>query len=147
VSAKRRSSRRSVSSKASPPDLAPLFIDRDAWSHKLGQALDDSGVAYIAHRQRFNHDSPDVEWIEMASRENWIAISRDQNIRRKPNELAAIRASRAIIFVFTSGTLSADAAARVLLQALPRIRRVATGAKRPGLFSIRLDGSIGRLKL
>jgi len=75
VSAKRRSSRRSVSSKASPPDSAPLFIDRDAWSHKLGQALDDSGIAYVAHRQRFDHDSPDVEWIEMASREK--ASARD----------------------------------------------------------------------
>jgi hypothetical protein len=61
--------------------------------------------------------------------------------------LAAIRASRAIIFVFTSGNLSAEVTARILLHALPRIRRIATGAKRPALFSIRLDGSISPLKL
>jgi hypothetical protein len=49
--------------------------------------------------------------------------------------------------VFTSGNLSADDTARILLKALPRIHRVATGAKRPQLFSIRRDGTIGRLKL
>jgi len=34
-------------------------------------------------------------------------------VRRKPNELAAIRASRAIIFVFTSGNLNADETGRI----------------------------------
>ena len=83
----------------------------------------------------------------MASREGWIAITRDQNIRRKPNELATIRESRAIIFVFTSGNLSAENTAEVLLKALPRIYVDAKGARRPALFSIRKDGTIGRLKL
>ena len=147
MSAKRKSSKRSATSKASPPDAPALFIDRDAWSRKLGQALDDAGIVHVAHHQNFDSESPDTAWIEAASRHGWIAITRDQNIRRKPNELAAIRASRVIIFVFTSGNLSADETARILLQALPHIYRVAAGAKRPGLFSIRRDGTIGRLKL
>jgi hypothetical protein len=114
VSAKRTSSKRSATSRASPPDAPLLFIDRDAWSQKLGRALDDAGIRYVAHHQQLEPDSPDVEWIEMASQQRWIAISRDQNIRRKPNELAAIRASRALIFVFTSGNLSAEDTARIL---------------------------------
>jgi predicted nuclease of predicted toxin-antitoxin system len=130
-----------------PPDAPPLFIDRDTWSRRLGAALDSAAVRYVAHRQRFRGESPDVDWIAAASREGWIAISRDQNIRRKPNELAAIRASRAVIFVLTSGNLGAEATAQILLKALPRIYRSAKGAKRPALFSIHKDGTIGRLKL
>jgi predicted nuclease of predicted toxin-antitoxin system len=109
--------------------------------------LEDAGVAHVAHQQQFEPESPDVEWIEKASQQGWIAITRDQNIRRKPNELAAIRASRAIIFVFTSGNLSAEDTARILLKALPRVYRLATGVKRPRLFSIRRDGTVGQLKL
>lgn len=107
MSAKKTSSKRSVTS-ASLPDAPLLFIDRDVWSRRLGAALNVAEVRYVAHNQRFEPESPDVEWIAMASREGWIAITRDQNIRRKPNELAAIRESRAIIFVFTSGNLSAE---------------------------------------
>ncbi len=147
MSARRTSSKRSVTSKASPPDRPALFVDRDAWSRKLGRVLEEAGVVYVAHHQQFEPDSPDVEWIRRASQHGWIAITRDQNIRRKPNELAAIRASRVIIFVFTSGNLSAEDTARILLRALSGIYRAAAGTKRPRLFSIRRDGSVGRLKL
>ena len=146
ASAKRTFSKRSATS-ASPPDVPPLFIDRDAWSRRLGNALYEAGIRYIAHAQGFKAESADIEWIEAASRERWIAITRDQNIRRKPNELAAIRESRVVIFVFTSGNLSAADTARILLSALPAVYRHAKGARRPALFSIRKDGSIGRLKL
>jgi hypothetical protein len=146
VSAKKTSSRRSVTS-ASPPDAPPLFIDRDAWSRRLGVAPEGARVRYVAHHQRFHGESPDVDWIGAASREGWIAISRDQNIHRKPNELAAIRASRAVIFVFTSGNLGAEDTAQLLLKALPNIYRWAKGAKRPALLSIHKNATIGRLKL
>lgn len=147
MSAKRKSSKRSVTSSTSPPDNPLLFIDRDAWSKALGSVLAGAGVGHIAHHQRFAPDSPDIEWIQAAGREGWIAITRDQNIRRKPNELAAIRRSRVIIFVFTSGNLSATQTAAILLKALPQIYRKTRAAKRPALFSIRRDATIGKLSL
>jgi predicted nuclease of predicted toxin-antitoxin system len=147
VSAKRRSSKRSVTSSTSPPDNPPLFIDRDAWSNALGAALANADVNHVAHNQHFDPESPDTAWIEAASEHRWIAITRDQNIRRKPNELAAIRQSRVIIFVFTSGNLSATQTAAILLKALPQIYRKSRDAKRPALFSIRRDATIGKLSL
>lgn len=146
MSAKKKSSRRSDTS-ASPRDAPSLFIDRNAWSRVLGKALADAGIPYVAHHREFAGDAPDEDWISAVSRERWIAVTRDQNIRRKPNELAAIRASRAIIFVFTSGNLSAEDTASLLVRAHPRILHAARAAKRPALFSIRTDGSIGTLAL
>lgn len=147
MSRKRISSKPSASSSAPPPDRPLLFIDRDAWSRNLGRALVDASVAHIAHRTRFAFDSPDTDWIAAASAEGWIAITRDQAIRRKPNEIAAIRASRAVIFVFTSGNLSAADSAEILLRALPAIYRMAARARRPALFSIHRDATIGVLRL
>ncbi|NDP42192.1 MAG: hypothetical protein GZ089_05645 [Aromatoleum sp.] len=145
MSAKKISSKRSVTS-VSPPDAPPLFIDRDVWSRRLGAALDAAHVRYIAHHQRFDNESPDIGWIAAASREGWIAVNRDQRIHRNPNELAAIRNSRAIIFVFTSGNLSAETTATGLLKELPKIFSNAKGAKRPALFSIYKDGTVARLR-
>lgn len=113
----------------------------------LGRALADANILHIAHRERFACDSPDTDWIASAGAEGWIAITRDQAIRRKSNEIAAIRASRAVIFVFTSGNLSAADTAEILLRALPAIYRAASRARRPALFSIRRDASIGVPKL
>lgn len=146
MSAKKTSSKRSGTS-ASLPDAPLLFIDRDVWSRRLGTALDSARVPYVAHHHRFEPEGADVDWIAATSREGWIAITRDQHIRRKPNELAAIRASQAVIFVFTSGNLSSEDTARLLLKALPKIYRDAKGSARPALFSLRKDGSIGRLSL
>ena len=145
MSAKRKSWKRTDTSSTSPPDRPPLFIDRNAWSRRLGAALGDAGVAFVAHHQQFSSESPDEDWIAAASRNNWIAITRDQNIRRKPNELAAIRGSRAIIFVFTSGNLSAESTARILVAALPRIFQLALDTPRPALYSIHLDSRIVKL--
>jgi len=147
ASAKRKSSRPSATSSTSRPENPLLFIDRDAWSGALGAALDDAGIGYIAHRARFDADSPDTEWIAAASAEGWIAITRDQNIRRKPNELFALRQSHALVLVFTSGNLSAAMTASILLRALPQVYRLARTVKRPALFSIRKDASIGKLRL
>ena len=147
MSRKRKSSRPSASSSASPPDRPLLFIDRDAWSLVLGRSLTEATVPHIAHRARFAFDSPDTDWIAAASAEGWIAITRGQAIRRKPNEIAAIRASRAIIFVLTSANLSATDTADVLLRALPAIYRTAARARRPALFSIHRDATIGMLRL
>jgi hypothetical protein len=147
ASARTRSSKRSATSSSSPPERPALFIDRDAWSRVLGERLTEARVAFVAHRDVFRPDGADVEWIAAVSSNGWLAVTRDQNIRRKPNEIEAIRQSRALVFVFTSGNLSATDTASLLLKALPRMYRASEAERRPALYSIRKDGSIAPLKL
>ena len=132
---------------ASPPDGPRLFIDRDAWSNALGEALRANNVDFIAHKDLFAQDSPDGEWIQRVSDEGWIGITRDQNVRRKPNEIRLIRASKAMICVFTSGNLSAAATAEILLKALPKIREYWASSERPALYSVHRDGKVAPLSL
>jgi hypothetical protein len=132
---------------ASQPDPPLLFIDRDAWSNALGDALTANSVPFVAHKQLFDSDSPDGEWIARVSDEGWIGITRDKNIRRKPNEIAQIRASRAMICVFTSGNLSAAATASTLITALPRIYELWRNPIRPVLYSIHQNATLAMLSL
>lgn len=109
------SKKRSASSNASPPDAAPLlFIDRCAWSRRLGEALTAAGIPFIAHHQRFAPVCPDEEWMQVAGSEGWVVLTRDQAIRRKPNELKAFRAAKLILFALASGNASAADTARLV---------------------------------
>lgn len=101
-----------------------------------------AGIPHIAHRDRFVGDCPDEEWLAVAGREGWIVLTRDQAIRRKPNELKAFREARLIVFALASGNASAEMTARLVVELYPKILRRVRGAKPPAMFSVTLAGGI-----
>jgi predicted nuclease of predicted toxin-antitoxin system len=147
ASQKPTSKKRSASSKDSPPDAAPLlFIDRCAWSRRLDAALKSAGIPHIAHREKFADNCPDEEWMNAAGRAGWIVITRDQAIRRKPNELKAFRDAKLIMFALASGNASAEDTARLVVALYPKILRKALAAKAPAMFSVTLAGGISPVR-
>lgn len=123
-----------------------LFVDRDAWSVALGAALDAAGISYVAHHDRFKPDTPDEQWLAAAGREHWVVLTRDQNIRRRPAELAAFKAAKVVVFVLSQGNLSATETATIVTGAYARMMRMAKGARRPALFTLLRSGQIQRLE-
>lgn len=147
ASAKRKSKKPSASNGAAPLDGPPLFIDRCAWSRRLGEALRDADIPFIIHDEKFAKDCEDVDWLPVVGREGWIVITRDKNIRRKPNELKAFREAKVIAFTLASGNTSAEDTARLVVALYPKILRKVRGAKPPAMFSITLIGKINPVAL
>lgn len=134
---------------AAPPDAAPaptLFIDRDLWSRRLDAALREAGVPFVAHRDLFEGDTPDVVWIAEVGRRGWVVLTRDQEIRRRPNELAAVRAARIHLFALTSGNLSAADTAELCVAAWPAVRRAVAAHAAPAIFSITRGARVAWIK-
>lgn len=138
-----------------PPDPAAapapgpqptLFIDRDAWSRKLDEALRAAGIPFIAHRDLFADDTPDPVWLAEVGRQGWVVVTRDQNIRRRHNELAAVRSARIHLFALTSGNLSAADTAALVIRAWPAIGRAVAGHEPPALWSVTRGGEVRRLQ-
>lgn len=144
---KKKSKKRSASNNAAPPDSPTLFIDRCAWSHRLGEALTQLGAPFIPHHEQFAPDCPDEEWLETAGKQGWIVLTRDKNIRRKPNELRAFRDHKVLGFVLTSGDASAADTAALVTVVYPKLIRKAKGTKPPAMFSVTLAGAINPIKL
>ena len=144
---KKKSKKRSVSNNDAPPNTPVLFIDRCAWSHKLGAALIKIGAPFIPHHEKFKPACPDEEWLEAVGKQGWIVLTRDKNIRRKPNELRAFRENGVIGFVLTSGDASAADTAALVTAVYPKLIRKAEGTKPPAMFSITLAGAITPIKL
>lgn len=128
------------------PAAPTLFIDRDAWSSLLDQALQDAGIPFVAHRDRFRADTPDTEWIAEVGRRGWVVVTRDKNIRRRANELRAVRAAGLHVFALTSGNLSAAETAAIVVKAWGAIRRAVAATAPPALYAISRSGEVRLLK-
>jgi len=98
--------------------------------------LREAGIPFVAHRTLFADNTPDVDWIAEVGRRGWIVLTRDQEIRRRPNELAAVRAARIHLFAMTSGNLSAGETAALCVAAWPAVQRAVTRHPAPAIFSI-----------
>jgi predicted nuclease of predicted toxin-antitoxin system len=139
--------KRSASSSASPPEARRLFIDRCAWSAALGRALSDAGIAFEAHHAHFRDDTPDAEWLTAATQHRWLIVTRDKRIRYKPNELAAMRAARLHVFVFTQGGLSAGETGEILVRCHAARQARAAETTPPAFFSLTRGGDVKPMKL
>ena len=74
-------------------------------------------------------------------------MTRDQQIRYKVNEQAAVMRAGLHLFVFTRGALPAARTADLLIAAYPAMVRMAAATAAPAFFSIQLEGHVARLKV
>jgi len=130
----------------SPPDARQLFIDRCAWSGALGRALESAAIGFVAHHHLFRHDTPDDEWLSAAADSAWLVVTRDQRIRYRANELAAMKRARLHVFVFTQGGLTAQETGNILVRCHPSMLRQASVVEPPAFFSLTRSGDVNRLK-
>lgn len=78
---------------------APVFFtDRDL-GKKFPGILLQAGLTVERHADHFEAACPDEEWLREVGRKGWIAITHDQRIRYKPNELAAVINNRVALLV------------------------------------------------
>lgn len=143
----KKSKKRSASNNAAPPDAPTLFIDVCAWSHKLGDALTALGAPYIPLTRHFPANTPDEIWLEEIGKRGWILLTRDERIRRRPNELQAFREHGVIGFVLTAGNASAADTAELITRVYSKLIRKAKAAKPPALFTIHISGTFSQIKL
>lgn len=142
-------------SSAPPPDAGSagtavqpptLFIDRDAWSRRLRDALVEAGIPFESHRDHFSPNALDDDWLPVVGRRGWIVLTRDKAIRHRPNELAAVRAAALHVFALTSGNLSAAESAEIIVKAWPHILSAVAAFAPPRLWSIDRSGRVRPIK-
>ena len=78
---------------------APVFFtDRDL-GKKFPSILQEAGLTVERHADHFVANCPDEEWLREIGKKGWIAVTHDQRIRYKPNELAAVVDNRVALLV------------------------------------------------
>lgn len=131
---------------APPPEF---FIDRSLGSHQLPSALRAAGlIVHTLASVYGEHEAQRVRdevWLELAGRNGWIVLAKDDRIRRRPLERAAIIEHRVKAFVLTSAGLRGD---QQVERILTHRHRIIQRARRDGpyVYGIYADG-LRRLRL
>ena len=118
-------------SDAKPPDGTVFFIDRSLGVEPIKTKLVESALIVEVHDDHFARDEEDRVWLKTAGERGWVILTKDQRLRYRPLEIAALRASNARVFVLTAGNLRGSQIAAVFLEALPRIYRVLNSRRGP----------------
>ena len=103
-----------------------------------------AGLVVEIHDDHFPRDEEDRVWLQTVGERGWVVLTKDQRLRYRPLEIAALRASKARVFVLTAGNLRGIEIAAVFVTALPRIFKVLQSI--PGPFVARVSQS-GHIKV
>ncbi|MFN8795105.1 MAG: hypothetical protein ACK5Y7_08825 [Betaproteobacteria bacterium] len=76
-----------------------------------------------------------------------MALTRDQRIRHRPNEIAAVRAARLHLFVLSSGNLGAADTGAIAVAAWTAIQRGAASREPPAVWSVSRSAQVRLLKV
>ncbi len=129
-------------SAAKPPDGSVFFIDRSLGIEPLKTELTGAGLVVKIHDDHFARDEEDSVWLRVVGERGWIIFTKDQKLRYRPLEIAALRASRARVFVLTAGNLRGGEIAAVFVSALPRICRILNSCDGPFVARISRSATV-----
>jgi predicted nuclease of predicted toxin-antitoxin system len=91
------------------------------------------------HRDHFNEDAEDVEWLPMVANKGWIILSKDQF---NWLERRAIIYANGRAFLLRQGSLPGAAQVDIICAALRRMLRILRGTPAPFIARIHLTGRV-----
>jgi hypothetical protein len=91
--------------------------------------------------------SSDETWLAAVGEHGWIALMRDQRIRRRPLELASLKGAGIAAFAFTGGQATALNTAEAICPHLVKFANMAISEPRPFLYTFGISGSLSKVRL
>lgn len=108
-----------------PAGLPELLLDRSLGSVQVPALLRAEGLRLHTLADVYgspaDEDVPDPEWLSYAGRSGWPVLMKDQRIRYRPAERAAVTANGVRAFCLSGGNLKAAAMANQFLSVLDEI--------------------------
>lgn len=111
--------------RSGPPPDPTFLIDRSLGRLVVAQALREVGLGVETLASIYGeHKSqrvPDEEWLELAGERGWLVLMKDDSIRRRPAELAALQEARVRAFCVTNANLRGVQYAELIVSQRHRI--------------------------
>ncbi len=118
-----------------PEGLPDLFLDRSLGRRQVPALLRGAGLRLHTLAEVYgvpaDEGVADTEWLELVGERGWPVLMKDERIRYRPAERAAVVAHRVQAFCLTGGNLRAAAMAEQYLAVIDDLARACTG---PGPF-------------
>ncbi len=111
-----------------------FFTDRDL-GLKFPAILAAGGLTVERHTDHFPPNCQDSDWLAAVSIKGWVAVTHDQRIRYKPNELAAVVEHKAALLVIV-GAAPFPELAKAFVATAPKILTFVSEQKRPFIAKV-----------
>ncbi len=121
-----------------PPEF---FIDRSMGMGVVATLRREGEIAH-AHDDYLPQDTPDTDWLSFVGGKGWVVISKDRRIRHNRLEREALMNAGVAAFFLTSGQLTGHEMAKIVLSALPNIKRTLKNEPRPFIAVIHRTGEV-----
>jgi hypothetical protein len=126
---------------------AIFYLDESIYSRVLAAAMLTAG----AQVRRVGVDVPcgstDEEWLEIVGENHWIALMRDQKIRRRRLEIETLKVHGVAAFAFTGGQETAEQTAKTICPLLVKFANMSVSEPKPFLYTFGVSGSLSTVKL
>ncbi len=74
----------------------------------VGESLRAAGMKVEFHLDHFTADAPDDEWLPSVGVKQWVVLTKDKAIRRKPSEREQVISAKIRMFTLPSGNMTGD---------------------------------------
>jgi PIN like domain len=111
----------------------------------IAEALRTAGCVVHIHDTEFKQDEKDTAWLAVVGARGWVVLGKDRHIRSRQNELVALLTAGVAAFFLTSADLSGPEMAGAFVRALPKIRRILVGQRRPFVAAVSGVGTVALL--
>ena len=108
-------------------------------------ALRAAGALVERLTDHFPRGTADEVWLTRAGQLGWVVLTRDKRIRYRQLERLALHAAKVRAFVFTGGNVTVRDTAAALVQALPRMTRIALTDDAPFIYHLGISGKPRRM--
>lgn len=123
-------------------EFTVFFVDRTLGRDTVPTALRDAGFKIEVHADHFASDAPDVQWLELCGKNDWVVLSHDKGIKKNPLERDAIMRAGLAAFFLTRGDKTGAEDAQAIIKARKRIANLLGSQRRPFIARILPDGKV-----
>ena len=121
-----------------------IFVD-GSMPRSVADALKSIGRPATAKIELFPDGTKDPVWLRRVGENEWLALTRDGNIRYRPGEKQAILDHSVGCFIFTyKNTMKREEIVQLVLKHIDKIEKAFKAAPRPFIYTIATDGQLRR---
>jgi predicted nuclease of predicted toxin-antitoxin system len=119
-----------------------VFLDNSLGRRVVAEALRRANARVEVLSDHLAENAPDQDWLELAGTNKWIVRTKDERIRYRKNEYAAVRRNGVKMFVITARNLTGNDLATLIVRALPKIHAFVEVTSAPFIAKLDRAGEI-----
>lgn len=121
------------------PSAQPVFFIDWCFGKTVVNALREAGALIEHHGDHFEQNATDTDWLPVVGDHGWVVLTKDKAIAKNQLELMAIARAEVKVFILTSGNLTRQDMADLLVDVLGKLKKFAQGNQAPFIAKVSKD--------